>query len=240
MRRLGLLGGHAELRPTFSRRPARRQGRLACSGFGFGGGGRPRLSARLVAWTAQPQGFAVHHDLAPGRREDPDNRPDQRHVNLTGRATDHDDFRTAGPVDVDDLAESGAVDVGDRRADDLVPVELAPRQFLARCHDRLEVRVAQALGRGPVRHLGEAHPPALSIRLRLDYRQRRVAALHEQRAAHRESLLRPVGQRLDADRASQPVEASNQPDHQPVAGAHSARLSRFPAKRTRRRAPTRP
>ncbi len=113
----------------------------------------------------------------------------------------------------------------DRRADDLVPVELAARELLARGHHGLQIDVAQRLGRGSVRNLGEAHPPALSVRLGLDDGQGRVAALDEEALADRESLVGPVGQRFHADCSSQPVEAPDLAYHQPLAGAHSARLS---------------
>jgi hypothetical protein len=57
----------------------------------------------------------------------------------------------------------------------------------------------------------------------------------EEGPAHGEALLRPVGQGLDTDGATQPVEAAHLPDHEPLSGGHGRRLSRFPGRRTRRR-----
>jgi hypothetical protein len=63
----------------------------------------PIVGVSVVA--AQPESFAVDHDLAARRREDADDRPDERYVQLAGRAAHHHDLGAAGAVDVDDLTE---------------------------------------------------------------------------------------------------------------------------------------
>src|SRR5664279_420447 len=138
---------------------------------GSGTGGSRRVNGRLLHLgrvdypvVAQTESLAVNDDLAPSRVEDPDHGLDQSNVSLAGRTTDHDHVRPAGPVHVHDLAENRVVNVLHGRADDLMPIELAPRQFLARSDDSLQIHVAERLRGVPVGHLRKAKTPTEGIR----------------------------------------------------------------------------
>jgi hypothetical protein len=248
--RISISSGARRTRPR-ARRQTAAPARLALVGHGFS---QPRAPGRptspraflvvprldFIDFAAQPESFAVDDDLASGRRKDPDDRPDERDVQLARRASDHHHVGAAGAVDVHHLAERGAVDVGHGRADDLVPVELAARQFLARSDDGFKVGVAQRFGGRSVRHLGEAHAPADRVRIGLSDGERRVAALAKENLSDGKTLVGPVRQRLYSQGSAQPVEAAHLADHEPLSGGHSVRLSRFPGLRSRRRGQTSP
>ncbi len=156
------------------------------------------------------------------RREDAHHRSNQWDVELAGRTADQSDFGTPGPIQIDDFTETVACGIDHRAADDLVPVELAPRQLLAGSHHDFQVDVAQLLGRRPVGNLGEAHPPADLVLVRFDDREGGVRSLDEQRTTDREPFGGAVGQRFHPDRALESVEAADAADYEPLADAHDA------------------
>ncbi len=96
---------------------------------------RLRWVGRLRLRRTQVERIGVDDDLAPTRREDPDEGPDGRQVERRHRPAAHlEDLGLADPVDVLDDPELGAIGVLDGRADDLVPVVLATSEALVGRH----------------------------------------------------------------------------------------------------------
>ena len=82
----------------------------------------------------------------------------------------------------------------------------------------LEVGALEPLGGAPVADLRELEPPAGPVgdRGRPGDRQRRRIGLSVQDGPGRVAVLRPIGQDLDPDGATQAVDAADERDDEPV------------------------
>ena len=162
-----------------------RPGRRGWRGVDRCGVGRPRGHRRIgrpasarpsprcpgsvrVGWMrarlAQVERVGIHDDLAPARREDPDERPNSRQVERADRSAAHDEDLVLGdPIDVLDGPELRAIDASHRRPDHLVPVVGAPGQVLVRPNGRFEVGAPERVRTVARRDLAEPEPPAGAV-----------------------------------------------------------------------------
>ncbi len=138
------------------------------------GAGRPgrRRRADLVEGR-QVERFRIGDDLAAPRRQDPDERPDDREVEVAARpADDLEDVSAARAVDVAHGAEKAAVRVANLDPDHLVPEVRTAGQGVSRTRLHLEIGEAQAVSGFARGHLAEAQDPARVGGPRLDDRER--------------------------------------------------------------------
>src|SRR5262245_25689380 len=106
----------------------------------------------------------VDDDASAPRIERRDHGANGRQVELAGRpAPNHVDLCLAGPVDIRDTTERAALRAEHLGPDDLVPERLALAELRFAVDRDLEVRLAEAVRRGPVADLAEADPPTRSV-----------------------------------------------------------------------------
>ena len=150
----------------------------------------------------------------------PDDVLDDRQVELAERPTTNDvDLRRGDPIDVGNLAKDTTVEPADLRPDHLVPVRRTRLEVRIAVDLRLQVRLAEALGRGPVRDLAELQAPTRPIldRGRGNDGERRTRPLAMEDAPGRKPILGPVGQDLQPDDPMKPVKPPDTADDEPRA-----------------------